>query len=212
MTILQLFPDLICVAVLLLFLILGYSRGMFRTLSGLLTWLVSLFGAKLIADRGAPLMVNLLMPKVQPYVTQRLSEILSETAASSASGDGLGVLGLIPGVQDLLEGASGTLAETLAPAVAREVAQLIGWLILFVLGFIVLKLLCRLAVFLLDQLDKVPGLHLLNHLGGALLGVVKGLLVLILVMLILNWFDVLPRALVKGTVLLRWIAGIGGIY
>ena len=79
-------------------------------------------------------------------------------------------------------------------------------------GFLVLKLLCRLVVFLLDQLDQVPGLHLLNHLGGALLGVLKGLLVLVLAVLILNWFDVLPRPLVEDTVLLRWIAGIGGIY
>lgn len=212
MTILQLFPDLICIAILLLFLILGYSRGMFRTLSGLLTWLVSLFGAKLIADRGAPLMVDWLVPKVQPYVTQRLGQILAESADSTASGDGLGVLGLIPGVQDLLNGTADTLAETLAPAVAREVAQLLGWLILFVVGFLVLKLLCRLVVFLLDQLDQVPGLHLLNHLGGALLGVLKGLLVLVLAVLILNWFDVLPQPLVEDTVLLRWIAGIGGIY
>lgn len=212
MTILQLFPDLICIAILLLFLILGYSRGMFRTLSGLLTWLVSLFGAKLIADRGAPLMMDWLVPKVQPYVTQRLGQILAESADSTASGDGLGVLGLIPGVQDLLNGTADTLAETLAPAVAREVAQLLGWLILFVVGFLVLKLLCRLVVFLLDQLDQVPGLHLLNHLGGALLGVLKGLLVLVLAVLILNWFDVLPRPLVEDTVLLRWIAGIGGIY
>ena len=65
---------------------------------------------------------------------------------------------------------------------------------------------------LLDQLDRVPGLHLLNHLGGALLGVVKGLLVLTLAVLILTWFEVLPRPLVEDTVLLRWIAGIGGIY
>ena len=211
MTILQLFPDLICAAILLVFLIFGYSRGMFRTLSGLLTWLVSLFGAKLIADRGAPLMVNLLLPKVQPYVTERLTEVMAESATSS-SGGGLGVLGAIPGVQDLLTGATDTLAESLAPAIAGEVAQLIGWLILFVLGFIALKLLCRLAVFLLDQIDRVPGLHLLNHLGGALLGVLKGLLLLTLAVLVLNWFDVLPRALVDGTVLLRWIAGISGIY
>lgn len=212
MTILQLFPDLICGAILLLFLLLGYFRGMFRTLSGLLSWLVSLFGAKLIADRGAPLMVDVLLPKVQPYVTQRLGEVMAESASSSSGGEGLGVLGMIPGVQDLLEGATDTLAETLAPAIAREVAQLLGWLILFVLGFLVLKLLCRLVVWLLDQLDRVPGLHLLNHLGGALLGAVKGLLVLMLAVFVLTWFDLLPQDLVEGTVLLRWIAGIGGLY
>ena len=212
MTILQLFPDLICVAILLLFVILGYCRGMFRTLSGLLSWLVALFGAKLIADQGAPMMVDMLLPKVQPYVTQRLGEVMAESASGSSGGEGLGVLGMIPGVQDLLEGATDTLTDTLAPAIAREVSQLLGWFILFVLGFIVLKLLCRLVIWLLDQLDRVPGLHLLNHLGGALLGGLKGLLLLVLAAFVLTWFDMLPQALVEGTVLLRWIAGIGGLY
>ena len=215
MTILQLFPDLICVAIVLLFLIFGYHWGMFRTLSGLMTWLVSLFGAKLIADWGAPRLADLLLPRVQPYVTQRLAQAIAEGASSASSGEGLGdlgVLGLVPGVQDLLEGVTETLAETIAPAVAQQVAQAIGWLILFVLGFLALKLLCRLAVLLLDLVDQIPGLHLLNHLGGALLGGLEGLLLLALAVALLVLFDLLPRTLVEGTVLLRWIAGISGIY
>ena len=157
LTILQLFPDLICVAIVLLFLIFGYHRGMFRTLSGLMTWLVSLFGAKLIADWGAPWLADLLLPRVQPYVTQRLAQAIAEGASSASGGEGLGdlgVLGLVPGVQDLLEGVTETRAETIAPAVAQQVAQAIGWLILFVLGFLALKLLCRLAVLLLDLVDE----------------------------------------------------------
>ena len=118
LTILQLFPDLICVAIVLLFLIFGYHRGMFRTLSGLMTWLVSLFGAKLIADWGAPRLADLLLPRVQPYVTQRLAQAIAEGASSASGGEGLGdlgMLGLVPGVQDLLEGVTETLAETIAP-------------------------------------------------------------------------------------------------
>lgn len=215
MTILQLFPDLICAAILALFLIFGYHRGMFRTLSGLMTWLVSLFGAKVIADHGAPLLVDLLTPRVQPYVTRRLAQVIAESAASSSGGAGggdLGVLGLVPGVQDLLEGATEALAETIAPAIARLVAQAVGWLLLFVLGFLALKLLCRLAVWLLDLVDQIPGLHLLNHLGGGLLGVLEGLLLLALAVAVLLFFHVLPRELVDGTVLLRWMAHLSGIY
>ena len=80
------------------------------------------------------------------------------------------------------------------------------------LGFSALKLLCRLAVLLLDLVDQIPGLHLPNHLGGALLGGLEGLLLLALAVALLVLFDLLPRTLVEGTVLLRWIAGISGIY
>ena len=38
------------------------------------------------------------------------------------------------------------------------------------------------------------------------------LLPLALVVALLVLFDLLPRTLVEGTVLLRWIAGISGIY
>ncbi len=213
MTVLQLFPDLICVAVILMFLIFGYSRGMFRTLSGVMTWLVSLFGAKFIAGWGAPLTVDLLLPGVEPYVQRRLAEAMAESVSSSSGGGGdLGVLGLIPGVQDLLEGATEALAGSIAPAIAREVAQAIGWVILFVVGFLALKLVCRLAVLLLDLLDRIPGLHLLNHLGGALLGGLKGLILLCLAVWVLLLFGLLPLGLVDGTVLLRWMAELSGIY
>ena len=67
-------------------------------------------------------------------------------------------------------------------------------------------------MLLLDLVDQNPGLHLLNHLGGALLGGLEGLLLLALAVALLVLFDLLPRTLVEGTMLLRWIAGISGIY
>ena len=194
MTLQQLLPDLLCAAILLLFLVVGAIRGMLRTLSGLLTWLLSLWGAKLIADRCAPLLVDWLTPKLLPTVSEKLAQ------------------GMIPGVQSLLGQAGDSLAAALAPAVARQVALVVGWLLLFAAGFIVFKLVCRLLIWLLDLLDEVPGLHFLNHLGGAVLGALKGGLLIAVVVSILLWCDVLPRSMVDAALLLRWLASLGPVY
>ena len=124
MTLQQLLPDLLCATILLLFLVVGAIRGMFRTLSGLLTWLLSLWGAKLIADRCAPLLVDWLTPKLLPTVSEKLAQAMSDGAASDSLS---GLLGVIPGVQSLLSQAGDSLAAALAPAVARQVALAVGW-------------------------------------------------------------------------------------
>ena len=209
MTLQQLLPDLLCATILRLFLVVGAIRGMFRTLSGLLTWLLSLWGAKLIADRCAPLLVDWLTPKLLPTVSEKLAQAMSDGAASDSLS---GLLGVIPGVQSLLGQAGDSLAAALAPAVARQVALAVGWLLLFAAGFIVFKLVCRLLIWLLDLLDEVPGLHFLNHLGGAALGVLKGGLLIAVVVSILLWCDVLPRSMVDTTLLLRWLASLGPVY
>ena len=209
MTLQQLLPDLLCAAILLLFLVVGAIRGMFRTLSGLLTWLLSLWGAKLIADRCAPLLVDWLTPKLLPTVSEKLAQAMSDGASSDSLS---GLLGMIPGVQSLLGQAGDSLAAALAPAVARQVALTVGWLLLFAAGFIVFKLVCRLLIWLLDLLDEVPGLHFLNHLGGAVLGVLKGGLLIAVVVSILLWCDVLPRSMVDAALLLRWLASLGPVY
>lgn len=209
MTLQQLLPDLLCAAILLLFLVVGAIRGMLRTLSGLLTWLLSLWGAKLIADRCAPLLVDWLTPKLLPTVSEKLAQAMNDGASSDSLS---GLLGMIPGVQSLLGQAGDSLAAALAPAVARQVALVVGWLLLFAAGFIVFKLVCRLLIWLLDLLDEVPGLHFLNHLGGAVLGALKGGLLIAVVVSILLWCDVLPRSMVDAALLLRWLASLGPVY
>ena len=68
------------------------------------------------------------------------------------------------------------------------------------------------TLWLLDLLDEVPGLHFLNHLGGAVLGALKGGLLIAVVVSILLWCDVLPRSMVDAALLLRWLASLGPVY
>lgn len=213
MTILQLFPDLICVAILLLFLVIGAGRGLFRTLSGLLSFLIALFGAKYLADCFAPLVADSLVPRLLPYITGKLTEAAVEGASSAAAeGGGLGILGLLPAVQELLDGAAGAMAEAMAPSIARAAAGALAWLALFLAGFLVLKLLCRLLRWMFDRIDQIPGLHLVNHAAGGVLGLLEGVLLLALAVSLLLFFGVLPQGLVEETWLLRTLAGVGPIH
>ena len=48
--------------------------------------------------------------------------------------------------------------------------------VLFLLSFLALMLLLKLAVGAMDLVLKLPGLHLLNSLGGAVIGLAEGAL------------------------------------
>ncbi len=206
-----LLPDLILGAVMIVMLIYGAKVGMFRSFSGLLTILVAVFGAKLLADWGSVLVAEYIVPLVQPAVEHKLAEILAEQAVG-AEGVNLGVLGMVPGVPELVEGITDSVATSIAPAVALEVAKAIGWVILFVLGAVLFRVVCYLVVELLDVIDCIPGLHFLNHLLGGVFGLLKGFLLVLLVVIVVVKFGWLPESMLEDTVLMKWMAQITGVY
>ncbi len=206
-----LIPDLLLSAVIVLMLISGAKAGMFRSFSGLLTILVAVFGAKWLADYGAAMIAEYIVPLVQPGVERKLTEILSQQTVG-AEGLDLGMLGMVPGVSELVEGLTDAVATNLSPAVSLEVAKAIGWLILFVVGAILFRLLCYLVLKLLDLVDCIPGLHFLNHLLGGAFGCLKGFLLVLLVVFVCGLFGWLPDSMVADSVLLKWMAQITGVY
>lgn len=210
MTITSLLPDLIALAIVAVFCVLGGKRGMFRTFSGLLSVLVSVAGALFIANYGAQLIAEYFLPFLLPVVEEWLAGIVTESASGSEID--LGVLGLVPGVRQLMENVSAALVETIAPAVAEEVAGAVAWVALFIIGFIVCNLVCKLILLLLDMIDHLPGLHFLNHLIGAVLGALKGFLLVLLAAKVLVWFDVLPEDVMAATALLKWMVDWGSVH
>lgn len=206
-----LLPDLILGAVIIVMLIAGAKAGMFRSFSGLLTILVAVFGAKWIADWGSVLIAEYIVPLVQPAVEHKLADVLAAQAIG-AEGANLGVLGMVPGVPELVEGITDQVATNLAPAVSLEVAKAIGWLVLFVLGAVLFRVICYLVIKLLDIIDCIPGLHFLNHLLGGVFGFLKGFLLVLLVVIITVKLGWIPESMVADSILLKWMAQITGVY
>ena len=104
--------------------------------------------------------------------------------------DLLALMGLDEDVRDsLVEETQEKIAdtgETIAVALVESVAQSLLYGVLFLLSFLILMVLLKLAIRALDLVLKLPGLHLVNSLGGAVVGLVEGALLVFLAIWILR--------------------------
>lgn len=99
---------------------------------------------------------------------------------------------------------------SLAMAVADSVMESFVYVCLFALSFAALSLLLHLAAKALDVATKLPGIHFLNGLGGALIGLAQGGLLIFLAIWLLRCAHIsFDTETVAQTHLLRFFAGSG---
>lgn len=187
--------DAIAAAVLVGFAIWGAQRGLFRSLTGLLTVIVALVGAGLIAGALAAPAARLAGPLVEERIRGQVDEAMEvrssqqvempeleieDTDSGFAIEDLLALMGLD---EDVRESLLGDIREkavdtgvSVAAAIVESVVQSLLYGALFLLSFLALMLLLKLAVGAMDLVLKLPGLHLLNALGGAVIGLAEGAL------------------------------------
>lgn len=196
--------DAITVAVLGGFAIWGACRGLFRTLTELLTMVVALVGAGLIAGALAAPAARLTAPLIEEHIRQQVDDAMTVQSSQQVQmpeldveedegfeiADLLALMGLDEDVRDsLVEETQEKIAdtgETIAVALVESVAQSLLYGVLFLLSFLILMVLLKLAIRALDLVLKLPGLHLVNSLGGAVVGLVEGALLAFLAIWILR--------------------------
>lgn len=194
--------DAVFALVLILGAVLGAKRGLFRSLMGLVTVVLALIGATLLADALTQPVTDALMPRAEKSVQEwfdtekRQDETLPvEAAEEEAAGDGgaetvddtpLDVTGLLKrllrfdldgAVRDSLRRS----AQDAALAAVRSLLASVVRTILFVMGFLALMLVLRLLTRGLDKVFDLPVLHTLNSLGGGALGLIESALLLFLI-------------------------------
>ncbi|MDN0032540.1 CvpA family protein [Oscillibacter ruminantium] len=144
---------------------------------------------------------------VQPEISPPSSEASSPSGSASAA-DSSGALGdsgaqtrlqagellKLMGWDDTLTKSLSDRAEekvrdtgvSLAMAVVDSVMESFVYMVLFALSFAVLSLLLHLVARALDIAMKLPGVHLLNGLGGAVVGLIQGVLLIFLAIWLLR--------------------------
>lgn len=191
--------DLIAAAVLLGFALWGARRGLIRSLTGLLTVVVALVGAGLIAGALAAPAARLTAPLIQEHIRQQVDDALAVQSSQKVEmpeadveedeedfeiADLLALLGLDEDVRESLLGQiqekAADTGEAIAAAVVESLVQSLLYAVLFLLSFLGLTVLLRLAIRALDLVAKLPGLHLANALGGAVIGLAEGILLVFL--------------------------------
>lgn len=168
--------DLGTAAFLLLFVMLGAARGLFRTLAGFFSVILAIVGAAWLAATFSPVVSAYLYPFAEGRLTAYLSlegggEALAEFLASFGADEAL--------VNALLQGAGGT-ADALLRTALESVLQVVVQGAMLLLAFLVLLLVLKTISHLVGLIFRLPLLRSLDTLGGALLGLAEGAALLFL--------------------------------
>lgn len=225
--------DVAIVAVLAFFAWRGARRGFVLTLCGLLAVIVAIVGANLISNALAPRVADLLEPHFAAVIEEHLDAAIQgqgdPAASPSPEGDGpdedsiplQGVLDLLremggfyekaaDSIQASIEAGLTQAAADVAASVAASVAQSVAQLVLFLVCFVAILVAWWLLSHALDLVAKLPGLSFLNQTAGGLLGLCKGVLLLMLALFLLRLAGMEPpQEVVEQTYLLRLFMGQG---
>lgn len=209
--------DLILVAILILTAVFAAKKGFFATLFDLAGYVISLIAAKIVSSSVA---VGIFSDYLEEPVRQRLTASLGdvaktdyaaqiESAVSSIPESLTGIMQLI-GIdrEELIEKVSSTnlkgsdLVDGIMETIAVPVGTAIVRTVLFVALSVVLSLVIKIIVRLLDKvIKKLPAIRQVNSGLGFVLGVLKGIIVVVIVSLSLGVVCGLIgyEPLIKGT-------------
>jgi uncharacterized membrane protein required for colicin V production len=228
-----LFFDVAIVAVLLFFAWQGARRGFILTLCGLLAIIVAIVGANLISGALAPRVADLLEPHFATAIEEHLDQAIQgqRDPAVTPLPEGeepeeeplplQGILAVLRDMGGFYEKAADSIqasieagltqaAADVAASVAANVAQSVARLVIFLLSFAVILVAWWLLSHALNLVAKLPGLSFLNQAAGGLLGLCKGVLLLMLALFLLRLAGMEPpQEAIEQTYLLKLLMGQG---
>lgn len=190
--------DIVVVVFLAAAALYGAYRGLLRSLAGLVILVVALVGAGIIAGTFSGPAAKLVTPLISSRIEEKVADALAEqTGAQAPEVSGvpqedtglsveelLSLLGLDEEVRrSMADRAEEKVRDTgaaITEAVVESLAQSMIYGVLYILSFVGLTLLLRVLVSAMGLVLKLPGLHLLNTLGGGILGLAQGVLLVFL--------------------------------
>ena len=216
--------DVIMAVVLIAAVIYGAHRGLFRALAGLAGGVVGPGGGGLrrcpntLAAPAARLVTPLIREQIETKVDEAMARQSQEVQMPEedvdegfAIEDLLALMGLDEDVRNSLASQTQEKIQdtgvSLVMAVVESLAQSILYAALFLVSFVGLTILLKLLIRAMDLVLQLPGLHLVNALGGAVIGLIEGALVLFLAIWVLRRFGVsFETDTVSATHILRFFA------
>ena len=141
----------------------GFRKGMVRTLAAMMSLVVSL----------------VLVSLANPYVATFLEafQSIAEKQTENVQQEFMQKMGVPENFSNTLRIGDEFTESAVAP-LAESTAHLIVNGLAFVITFVLLSILLRIAVGLLDGLFRLPVLSMVNRLAGGAIGAVQGLVIL----------------------------------
>lgn len=191
--------EVIFLLILVAFVLSGYRKGLLMSLCSLLVLVLCSLGASVAQSVFTTKAVEFMEPRVQQAVEAQLQEQVrqdSQQAVENAGETGITIGGqniTLGDLVDLLdrfgldveqqvtEGTSNAMEPVLteaAWAVARAIVEPMAGLVIYLVAFVILYLVLHSVALAVNVVDRLPVIHTLNRLGGAVLGFLSGMLLL----------------------------------
>ena len=177
--------DYLILAFLVVSVIVGGRRGFARTAAGVVGVLLSVIGATICSGTLTQALTEALEPLMASTLQEQLAQYLPVGSDALSSGAAPVLLGTIQAV-------------ILKPAV-------------FVIAFLLIQVIWLYACSYLSLLDRFPPIKKFNQLMGALLGLLKGVVILAVVLSILTRFGVITADQLHSSFLLGQATKVLGI-
>lgn len=214
--------DLILAAVLIICTVLGWRRGAFKSVVGMVIVVAALLGAGFIASQGAPAAAKAIAPMISQQIEARFDQAAGDLTPAETENIGeedaaglFSAAGLYQKTaEDLAQSAVDQAKETgvsLVEAAAESMLQPVAAAVLFLLSFFVLLVVLKLISKVLGLLTAVPGLHLMDALGGGLFGLLQGCIILFALVWAVQFWSGIPAQVLDQTILFRFFATLNPI-
>ena len=205
--------DVVLLLILVACVLSGWRKGLLMSLMGLLVMLICILGAtaaqNILAPRAVewiePRLEEMLLPSISGEMEGSVPQSLQDAGEFSISvaGQSMSVSDLVNFLQSLGLDVSGAvsdqttemvqpLAEATARGVAQALADQLSGVVIFFLAFLILYLILNSVVLAVNVVDRLPVIHTFNHMGGALLGLVGCLLVMVVGVSLCDAGNLLP--------------------
>jgi hypothetical protein len=188
----------------------GFRKGLILTAAGIVITILSILAAWGIAAAFAPMFAGMLETNLAPTIESVLNAAAAEKGllpdmtavtderVSAAAGEALVNLGFTGGGSSVLESAVmrkiNEAGLSLRQSVLSAVCGAIAFSGIFVFGFLILRASLEVAARFVSKMFKLPGLNLINKLGGIGAGIMHGVVILF----VLGWALQFAGVLISG--------------
>ncbi len=167
--------DIIIIIVVAVFVAAGYKAGLIRSFMGIASYVLSIIIAFLIYP-----VVSGFLGKT-PLYTYLTEMVNNNYVSENMQSPDMGMFGFFS--KHMSEG-----LDAVATTVSEGIAALLINIIAFILVIVISRILLWIITKVLNVFSKLPVIKQFNRLGGALLGGIKGILILYIVFAIVTVF------------------------
>jgi uncharacterized membrane protein required for colicin V production len=185
--------DIIAIVIITASILYGWRKGLILTIAGVIITIVSLAASWGIATAFTPMFSQVIETNLMPTINEALnaaavgSDMLPDLSAitdgriTAATQEAVSSLGFGGNNNAITSAINRKIQETglsVRDATASTICRAVAFSGLFIFSFLILRAVLEFAAHFVSKIFKLPGLNLINSLGGIGVGLLHGILML----------------------------------